>query len=81
VTIEIKQPELEALIQQRLGTGEFDNVEELLTIALSELPANRRFRRDVRREAVRRMKEFGEQNKLSLGEPVTRQFLHEGHRY
>jgi hypothetical protein len=27
------------------------------------------------------MKEFGEQNKLGLGEPVTRQFLHEGRRY
>ena len=38
MTIEINQPELEALIQRRLGTGEFGNVEELLTTALTRLP-------------------------------------------
>ncbi len=81
MTIEINQPELEALIQQRLGTGEFGNVEELLTTALSQLPDDKRFNRNVRREAVRRMKEFGKQTRLGLGEPVTRRFLHEGHRY
>ena len=79
--IEIRQPELEALLRKRLGTGEFDNVEELLTVALSSLPGDRHFHAEARREAVRRIKEFGEQNKLGLGEPVTRQFLHEGHRY
>ena len=34
-----------------------------------------------REEAVRRMLEFGEKYHLSLGEPITRDFLHEGHRY
>ena len=81
MTIEIKKPELEELIHRRLASGEFGNVEELLTMALSKLPDDRRFNREVRRAAVRRMKEFGKENKLSLGEPVTRQFLHEGHRY
>ena len=81
MTIEIRQPELEALLRQRLGTGEFGNVEELLTVALSNLPDDRRFHSEARREAVRRMKNFSEGNKLGLGEPVTRQFLHEGHRY
>lgn len=81
MTIEIKQPELEAVLHQRLGTGEFNDVEELLTAALSSLPADQRFHSEARREAVRRMKEFSEGNKLGLGEPVTRQFLHEGHRY
>jgi len=35
----------------------------------------------TREEAVRRMVEFGEKHRLSLGEPVTRSLLHEGHRY
>jgi hypothetical protein len=34
-----------------------------------------------REEAVRRMAEFGEKYRLSLGEPITRDFLHEGHRF
>ncbi len=34
-----------------------------------------------REEAVSRMLEFGEKYNLSLGEPVTRALLHEGHRY
>lgn len=34
-----------------------------------------------REEAVRRMLEFGEKHHLTLGEPITRKFLHEGHRY
>jgi hypothetical protein len=36
---------------------------------------------DERREAVKRLLEFGEKYRLSLGEPITRQLLHEGHRY
>ncbi len=35
----------------------------------------------AREEAVRRMIEFGEKHHLNLGEPITRQFLHEGHRF
>jgi hypothetical protein len=35
----------------------------------------------AREEAVRRMLEFGEKHHLTLGEPVTRQLLHEGHRH
>ena len=34
-----------------------------------------------REEAVRRMLEFGEKHRLSLGEPITRSLLHEGHRH
>ncbi|MDQ2777641.1 MAG: hypothetical protein M3Y57_22415, partial [Acidobacteriota bacterium] len=64
-----------------LGSGQFGNVEELLTTALSHLPDDTRFNRDVRRESVRRMKEFSKENRLGLGEPVTREFLHEGHRH
>jgi hypothetical protein len=34
-----------------------------------------------RQEAVRRMVEFGDKYHLSLGEPITRELLHEGHRF
>jgi hypothetical protein len=34
-----------------------------------------------REEAVNRMIEFGDKYHLSLGEPITRELLHEGHRY
>lgn len=34
-----------------------------------------------REEAVRRMLEFGDKYHLSLDEPITRELLHEGHRY
>ncbi len=34
MTIEIKRPEIEALIQQRLHTGAFENVEDVILDAL-----------------------------------------------
>jgi hypothetical protein len=34
-----------------------------------------------RAEAVHRMLEFGEKHHLSLGEPITRAMMHEGHRF
>lgn len=36
--IEIRQPELEALIQQRLDTGRYDDVEDVLIEALKSTP-------------------------------------------
>ena len=39
MTIEIHQPELEALIQQRMATGRFQNVEDVLLSALKSSPA------------------------------------------
>jgi hypothetical protein len=38
MTIEICQPELEALIQQRMDSGAFRNVEDVLMQALKSLP-------------------------------------------
>jgi hypothetical protein len=35
----------------------------------------------TREETVRRMLEFGEKHHLSLGEPITRKLLHDGHRF
>ena len=34
-----------------------------------------------RQDAVRRMIEFGDRYRLSFGEPITREALHEGHRF
>jgi Arc/MetJ-type ribon-helix-helix transcriptional regulator len=79
VTIELN-PEQERIIQQQLASGHFKSVDEVLDTALASFPHDRRFDRENRREAVRRMIAFGERRKRSLEEPVTRQFLHEGHR-
>jgi Arc/MetJ-type ribon-helix-helix transcriptional regulator len=79
VTIELK-PEQEHIIQQQLATGLYRSVEEVLDTALASLPHDLHFDREHRREGIRRMIEFGERRKLTLGEPITRQLLHEGHR-
>ncbi|HEV1283743.1 MAG TPA: hypothetical protein VNU44_00465 [Bryobacteraceae bacterium] len=79
MTVELK-PEQEQIIRQQLASGRYGSVEEVLDTALASLPRERRFDPEHRREAVRRMIEFGERRRLSLGEPVTRQLLHEGHR-
>jgi hypothetical protein len=34
-----------------------------------------------REEAVRRMLQFGEKHRLTLGDPITRSLLHEEHRH
>lgn len=79
MTVELK-PEQERMIRQQLASGLYKSVEDVLTTALSQLPHDQRFDRESRKAAVRRMREFGERHQLSLGEPVTRQFLHEEHR-
>jgi hypothetical protein len=66
VTIELK-PEQERIIQQQLASRHFKSVDEVLDGALASLPHDRRFDPENRREAVRRIIEFGERRKLSLG--------------
>jgi Arc/MetJ-type ribon-helix-helix transcriptional regulator len=79
MTVKLK-PEQERIIRQQLASGNFKSVDEVLDTALASLPRDRRFDPENRREAVRRMIEFAERRQLSLGEPITREFLHEGHR-
>lgn len=79
MTIELK-PDMQRIVEEQLATGLYKSVDEVLSTALANLPHDRRFDPQTRREAVQRMLEFGERRNLSLGEPVTRQFLHEGHR-
>jgi hypothetical protein len=78
-------PEAEAgLLAQAQASGM--TLEEYLLSVIEELalPARQEANgaaNSAREEAVRGMLEFGEKYHLSLGEPVTRQFLHEGHRF
>ena len=73
MTVEINT-EQERIIQEQLASRRYKSVDEVIAAALASLPENRR-------EAVRRMIDFAERRMLDLGEPVTRKFLHEGHRF
>jgi hypothetical protein len=83
VTLHIK-PELEAGLLAKAQASGMALEEYLLSLmedaALPEQGATSPVQ-SAREEAVRRMLEFGDKYKLSLGEPITRKLLHEGHRY
>jgi hypothetical protein len=83
VTLHLK-PDVEAgLIAQAHANG-VALEEYLLSLveeaALPETPESTATGQPARAEAVRRMLEFGERHRLSLGEPITRKLLHQGHR-
>jgi Arc/MetJ-type ribon-helix-helix transcriptional regulator len=80
MTIEIS-PEQERAIQEAIKSGFVRSVDEFIDVAIAMLPQSRDHTESSRRAAVRRMEEFAEEYHLSLGEPVTRKLLHEGHRY
>jgi Arc/MetJ-type ribon-helix-helix transcriptional regulator len=67
MTIELK-PELERMIQERISSGQFKTVDDVLTQALAGLPRSGR----SNRSAVPRMLEFSRRRsvKLPLGETV-----------
>jgi hypothetical protein len=84
VTLHLK-PEVEAgLLAQAQASGMVLE-DYLLTLveeaAFSTSSGAASKEREARAEAVRRMLEFGDKHCLSLGEPVTRSLLHEGHRF
>lgn len=74
-------PEQEQVIQQAIQSGFVRSVDEFIDAAIAMLPHPKDLSAKSRQEAIRCMQEFGEQYHLSLGEPVTRRLLHEGHRY
>jgi hypothetical protein len=79
------KPEVEAgLLAQAQASG-MALEEYLLSLAeeaaLHATPSKTLTGPTAREEAVRRMLEFGEKYHLSLGEPITRKVLHEGHRF
>ena len=83
VTLKLK-PEVEAgLLAQAQASG-MPLEQFLLSVvesAAQSTPRNTAVEVPARAEAVRRMVEFGEKHHLSLGEPITRRLLHEGHRF
>jgi hypothetical protein len=84
MTIEIK-PEDAQVIEQAIQAGLIEHVGEVVDVVVetlrSRLEASRALSESWRGEAVRRMQEFGEKYRLSLGEPITRELMHEGHRF
>ena len=75
----ILRPAQERAIQEAIRAGLIRSVDEFIDTAIEALPHNEGVA-PSREEAVRRMLEFGEEHQLSLGEPITRRLLHEGHR-
>ena len=75
----ILKPEQERAIQEAINSGLIRSVDEFIETAIKSLP-HAAGTSASRADAVRRMQEFGEKYRLSLGEPITRTLLHEGHR-
>jgi hypothetical protein len=75
----ILKPDQEKAIQQAIQAGLIRSVEEFIDTAIEALPHSEGGAVS-RKEAVQHMQEFGDEYQLSLGAPVTRKLLHEGHR-
>jgi len=75
----ILKPEQEKAIQKAIDAGLIRSVDEFIEAAIESL-AHAAGTSSSRADAVRRMQEFGEKHRLSLGEPIIRTLLHEGHR-
>jgi hypothetical protein len=79
------RPEVESdLVARARASGMSVEQYVLLLVERSAGPAARNEAdtgQTARVEAVRRMVEFGEKHRLSLGEPITRKLLYEGHRF
>ncbi len=83
LTLHLK-PELEAGLMAQAQANGLDLEHYVLALVERALPSGflqSDTESGARAEAVRRMREFGEKYQLSLGEPVTRAQLHEGHRF
>jgi len=78
MTIVLK-PDREKALQAAIQAGLIRSVDEFIDTAIEALP-HKDGGTSSREDAVRRMQEFGDKYHLSLGEPVTRKLLHEGHR-
>jgi len=75
-------PELEAGLLAQAQESGMVLEDYLLTLMEKAAHPYRTVKASVeRREAVHRMLEFGERHHLSLGEPLTRAMMHEGHRF
>lgn len=83
VTLRLR-PEIEADLLARARARGMKLEEYLLAIVEEATNAARqgdRTSNSTREDVIRRILEFGDKYRLSLGEAVTRRFLHEGHRF
>lgn len=79
VTLNLK-PELEADLLARARASGMGLEEYLLSLVEGATAVHPHVSQMERTNAVRRMMEFSNKYRLSLGQPVTRELLHEGHR-
>jgi hypothetical protein len=85
ITLHLK-PEVEAGLLAQAHASGMGLEEYVLSLAeeaaLHAVPSNATpTGARAREESVRRMLEFGDKHHLSLGEPITRKLLHDGHRF
>ncbi len=73
-------PELRRAVETLLGrTLQEDETVQVSVPAEETPPANSAL--ESRKQAVRRLREFGQKHKLSLDGVTIQQLIHEGHRY
>jgi hypothetical protein len=78
------RPDQEQLIADAIRAGVIRTADDVVEVGLEAVRTRLEERLGTpgaRAAAVRRMREFGEEYQLSLGEPITRALLHEEHRY
>ncbi|MFN7935054.1 MAG: hypothetical protein U0R19_17120 [Bryobacteraceae bacterium] len=83
MTIEIHNPELEAILQQRIKAGNFASVEDMLLETFQAAQrADQREQRTKALEAAARIRELRKGVKLDRPEGMSlREYAHIGHRY
>jgi Arc/MetJ-type ribon-helix-helix transcriptional regulator len=77
VTIQITRPELQAFINGRLESGSFKDAEDVIVQALELNEAESDRIDERRRNAIDRLKAFGETHRLSLGGMTIRELREE----
>ena len=84
MTIDFK-PQDARIIEMAIQAGLISRPDDVVDVGIEtlrgRLGAHAEPGSPARVEAVRRMQEFGDKYRLSLGERITRDLLHEGHRY
>lgn len=77
MTIQITRPELEALIKERLASGQFKDAEDVLIQALRSSGTVSPDAAQEREAAIERLKTFGKTHRLSLGGITIRELRHQ----
>ena len=77
MTIQITRPEVEALIKERLESGQFKDAEDVILQALRSSGTQTPPVEQQRSEAIERLRTFGRTHGLSLGGMTIRELRHE----